>query len=852
MSARLHLLALVALAGSALPAPAWAQSASRAGSARGSRAASTGAPASEPVGASPEAAPEATIDPSAERAQVGSRLAQLREEVDGLGKGIEPPDRSPEAARARASRKLIDAQVALGTGDYDTAAVMLYEYVDDHPQSRSYDAALFYLGEALFQRGDHLTARERFTELMQRIGPTSRHYQQALERLVELSLSLRDDTDVERWLAALDRLPPAQLRPSVHYVRGKYAYFRDRFQDAVQHFGQVPLTSEYFFQARYFMGVCYVALGSLQNAEAVYRDLIARSPARGDKNAPRVIELSHLALGRIFYETDHLVEAVDAYLEVDRKSDLFEDAAYEIAWVFVKQKHFDKALLAIELLAAIAPATSLVPSVEILEGNLRIRRAQAVSFLDADESADEYERALATFEDTRERFAVAHEELGRVMKEHTDPRVFLDQLAGRTAEIFEVRVTLPEMAAAWLRDHPEVQRVVAVEQNLEQVTRDVARSERAIERIEHALAQPARANVFPGLAKKRVRGIEIMEELFALRRRLARSERAFLFRHATGDERAALGDLEIRREALVRELALLPSGEAPYGERIVRAKNAFTALGDETADITGVVDAATAKLVALDKYLGDREAEAGRRGKRQSEKPARDGASMDDMIALREELEALRSELDSARRDLTLGKDRAGTGDEAALRGQSLRTELRRVLENEQSYMVRIAARLEGGNRARGKAIATILQATQDIARDVDALDRLIEEVVEVSLEDARSALVEEKAHLAAIKRELGDHEDESRELGGQVVGASFAAVKKKLYEILVRADVGVVDVGWSKKEDSDEALRRIDLDKLREQRMIDDDIRLLFGDEAAGKGKNKRARAQDDAEDEP
>jgi tetratricopeptide (TPR) repeat protein len=834
MSARLHLLALVALV--ALPAHARAQSASR------------GAPARAPRAATAEHTAPAPIDPAAERAAIGSRLALLREEIDGLSKGIEPPDRSPEAERARASRKLIDAQVALGTGDYDTAAVMLYEYVADNPRSRSYDTALFYLGEALFQRGDHLTARERFTELMQRIGPRSRHYQQALERLVELSLSLRDDTDVERWLAALDSLPQEQLRPSVHYVRGKYAYFRDRFADAVQHFGKVPLTSEYFFQARYFMGVCYVAVGSLQNAEAVYRDLIAREPRRGDKNAPRVIELSHLALGRIFYETDRLPDAVDAYLEVDRKSDLFEDAAYEIAWVFVKQKQFDKALLAIELLAAIAPATSLVPSVEILEGNLRIRRAQSVSFLDEEEAAEEYARALATFEDTRERFAEAHEELGRVMKEHTDPRVFLDQLAGRTAEIFEVRVTLPEMAAAWLRDHPEVQRVVAIEQDLEQVTRDVARSERAIERIEHALAQPARANVFPGLAKKRVRGVEILEELSALRRRLARSERAFLLRHATDDERRALGELEIRREALVRELAVLPSGEAPYGERIVRARNAFIALDEETTEITRVVDAATAKLVALDKYLRDREAEAARQ---ERDAPAPGGARMDDMIALREELEALRSELDGARRDLTLARDRAGTGDEAALRGQALRTDLRRVLENEQGYMMRIAARLEGGSRGRGQAIATILQAAQDIARDVDALDRLIEDVVEVSLEDARSALVEEKANLAAIKRELGDHEAESRELGGQVVGASFAAVKKKLYEILVRADVGVVDVGWAKKEDSDEALRRLDLDKLREQRMIDDDIRLLFGDDAAGKGRKSKPR-QDSEEDEP
>jgi TolA-binding protein len=801
-----------------------------------------------------------------ELAEVGGRLAELRAEVASLNKGIEPPDRTPAAAAARASRKLIDAQVALGTGDHDTAAVLLYDYVDDHPQSRSYDTALFYLGEALFQRGDHLTARARFTELMQRIGPSHRFYQQALERLVELSLSLRDDTDVERWLAALDRVPPAQLRPSVHYVRGKYTYARDRFQDAVQHFAQVPLDTEYFFQARYFMGVCYVAMGSLQNAEAVYRDLVAREPRTGkaqpgpaggpgasNRDALRVIELSHLALGRIYYETDRLAEAVDAYLEVDRKSDLFEDAAFEIAWVFVKLKQFDKALLAIELLAKIAPATALVPSVEILAGNLRIRKAQALSYLDAKESAAEYKRALKTFEATRERFAIAHEELGRVMDEHTDARMFLDQLAGRTAETFEVRATLPEMAAAWLRQEPGVQRVVAVEQNLEQIASNAKVARRAIERLEHALADPALANVFPALAKKRVRGVEILEEIFALRRRIARAEQAAIARHATADERAALAELAQRREALARELAMLPSGEAPHGERIARARNAVAALGEDSAEITRVVDAATAKLVALEKYLHDREqgADRPRRGKANGNGGASvsvSDAARADMAELRTELAELRAELDRLRRDTTLAKDRAGTGDEAAVRGQSLRAELRRVLESEQGHMLRVAGRMDGNDRERGQALVTLLGAAQEITGDVDALDRLIGEVIEVSLEDARAALIEEKARLAVIERELGDHESEARELGGVIVSASFAAVKKKLYEILVRAEVGVVDVGWARKEDSDEAVRRVDVDRAREQRMIDDEIRTLFGDDA-GDGK-ARKRGGADGED--
>jgi TolA-binding protein len=819
--------------------------------------------------------------------EIGGRLAELREEVTNLGKDIEPPDRSPAAARARASRQLIDAQIALGTGDHDAAAVLLYDFIEDHPQSRSYDAALFYLAEALFQRDDHLTSRERFTELMQRIGPSSRFYQQALERLVELSLALRDDTDVERWLAALDRVPPAQLRPSVHYVRGKYAYSRDRFQDAIQHFGQVPVDTDYFFQARYFMGVCYVALGSLENAHAVFRDLVTREPpsktrsqpgasgASGAggagigagatdadevyRNALRVIELSHLALGRIYYDNNYLPQAVDAYLEVDRKSDLFEEAAYEIAWVFVKLKQFDKALLAIELLARIAPGTSLVPSVEILEGNLRIRKAQALSVTSAKESAAEYKRALATFEETRERFAIAHEELGRVMADRLDARMFLDQLAGRTAETFEVRAALPEMAAAWLRQEAGVQRVIGVEQNLEQIASDVRTAERAIERLEHALAEPSRSNVFPALAKKRVRGVEILEEVFALRRRIARAEHSAIFRHASEDERATLAELELRRDALVRELASLPSGEVAHGERIARARNAVAALGEDTAEATRVIDAATAKLVALDKYLHDRGQKTSKKSGKESDKASGKAGSRGaedtaearkEMAELRQELASLREELDRLRRDTTLAKDRAGTGDEDALRASELRVELRRVLENEQGLMLRIAGRMDGDDRERGQAIATLLGAAQELTGDVDALERLIDEVVEVELEDARSALVEEKARLAVIKRELGDHEAEARELGGAVVSASFAAAKQKLYEILVRADVGVVDVGWSRKEDGDEAVRRNELDRLREERMIEDELRLLFGDDAMG-GKERKSGGKSDAGEE-
>ncbi|WP_428267991.1 tetratricopeptide repeat protein [Haliangium sp.] len=775
-----------------------------------------------------------------------TRLAELTTEVQALTQGIDPPDRSPEAAQERARRHLVDAQVAFGTGDYDTAAVMLYEYVDKHPDSRSYDTALYYLAQALFERRDHMAARDYFTALMPRIGPESRFYQPALERLVELSLALRDDTDVDRWLAALDRLPPERLRPSVHYVRGKYAFFRDRVEEALGHFAKVPLETDYFFQARYFMGVCYVTLGDLTNAAAVYTDLVTR-PGGSDQDAWRVIELSWLALGRLYYEADRLPEAVDAYLEVDRKSDLFEDAVYELAWVFVKSRQFDKALLALELLGKKYPATSLVPSVQILEGNLRIRKAQELSFLDSDDSGAEYARALATFEATRELFAAAHADMTRVMEAHTDPQTFLAQITGRATETFEVRATLPEVAAAWLRELPEVEQVVGIERDLEEIAGDVAQSERIIERLEHALAAPSRVDVFPDLAKKRARAVEIQEELFSIRRWIATDERDFLSRVATAEERGTLAELAVEREGLARELASQPGGELPYGERVRRARRAYTALEARERELVRVVDAAAANLVAMEKYMQERAADG-------DLDAASEGGA--ELVELRTELASLREELDGLRRDTTLAKDMAGTGDEAALRGREIRTALSEALAREQGLMLRIASRAqgagEGDDSERGERVARLLAATQEVGDQVHALERLIDDVVEFALADVRSALVEEKAHLVAIKRELGEREAESRELGGRVVGDSFDTVAERLYDVLVRADVGVVDVTWSQKEDGDQAVQRLRIEERREQRRIEDQLRDLLGEDDLGLGPIAPAAEPGDGDGDP
>ena len=183
---------------------------------------------------------------------IGKKLVTVEGEARELGSGIKKPTGQPKKDDVL-SRRLIDAQVAFGVGNYDNAALLLYDYVAQATRGRDYDTALYYLGESLFQKKDRVASRTYFTQLVKEL-PSSKYYQQSLERLIELSLILGDTDGVDGWLADLDRVPSDKRRPSVPYVRGKYAFAQNDFAGAEGWFKQVPADSEYGFQAQYYLG----------------------------------------------------------------------------------------------------------------------------------------------------------------------------------------------------------------------------------------------------------------------------------------------------------------------------------------------------------------------------------------------------------------------------------------------------------------------------------------------------------------------------------------------------------------------------------------------------------------------
>ncbi len=755
-------------------------------------------------------------------------LNQIQAEVTRLKQGLRQPNFGKVRSSDQARRRLIDAQVAFGVGHYDRAAIVLYDYVERYPNTPDFDKALYYLAESLFQKKDHVAARTYFRRLVDSIGSRSSFYQQSLERLIELSMSVRDQ-DTNKWLQAIDQIPEASRIQSLFYTRAKVSYNSGDYSNALRQFARITSDSKYYMQARYFLGTTYVALGKLKQAQAIYEGITAIKP-KGPTQT-RIVELSHMALGRLNYELNRPSKAINEYLSISRKSDMFDEALFEVAWVYVKNKEFDKALRALELLSLNDSASSTVPQVGVLEGNLRIRRAQTIAETGKGNSVEEYDKALAVFEKARKIFRKPYIEIGRLLKDRRSAREYVAHVTGRNSETFRVERKLPEIAAVWLREEGDVAHVVQIETDLGAIEKEIDITTKVINRMEQILNTNAGVNAFPGLAKKRVRGTELSDQLVTIRQKLTTRELALVRKYATPEELSQLSTLTQRRENHARTLRTLPYGDVAEGRRIEESRASYTRLDNEASKIGVIVETTDQTLQALETYLATND----------PQKQKQDEGFRNEVTSIKQELDAMRAELSTVRQQMVLARDATGAGDEVATRARTVRGNLRAALEEEHQFAMRIIQRMSGNDRNQAQRIASLLQQASRITLQVDDVDATIVGLVERGLRDVRTAVDEEKARLAAYKKEFKTYEAESRRLGGDVLAKSFSAVRNRFYDILVRADIGIIDVTWSRKEIADEASQRLVLDQQRELRTLHEEFDDVLSENTPGDDRDEK-----------
>lgn len=702
-----------------------------------------------------------------------------------------------------ADRRVLDAQAFYMQKDYEQAATVLMDVVDKYPGTRAYDDALFLLGESLFQAHDFHTARGYLEQAVAK-NTGSKQEQLALQRLVEVSLRTGDYEKVDGYLQRLQTLPIAQMEPAIPYVRGKYYFFRGRLDDAINVFAAVPQNNPYYFQARYFIATILVKKGDLAGASQNFDALLKlQAPDAAGKD---IQDLARLAIARILYERSQFDKAIEAYLAVPRQSKYWSDALREQAWTYIKAKDWQRAYRSINLLLLAEPDAPDGPSLRLIEGNLHLRM-------------NNFYLASDTFSKVRDEFEPVHRQLQQVLvRSQTDPAYF-DSLVGQSLDKFDIGAFVPATAVRWVKAEPDVARMVALASNVGDIQRDLGDSHKLLTRIEHAMEGSGKVNMFPDLASRRTKSIEMMNEVVTTRQKMVGKIRGILEPILSPEERKALDTLAVERDGIERQVSALPTTDEGVASHEKKMRDQFSLIDREASELNVEIQRLEAELVAIEQYYRKSKSEQKIRPE-DLQGPVRDMRVVID--GLRGTHDKLREAIADARRDASAA---GGIGEAERETSRKLTDLLRRESELQKQAMVRLG----GNDRANVERMQGVLYRCDAIESLLVAFDQRIDGQVATRLEKVIGYLKIEKEALAKAMARLNGIMDESKSMGGGLAQAMFTKVADKFYDLVVQSDVGIIDVAWGLKDQKTNTVTRLTNQKSMEIKALDEDFRRVM-----------------------
>jgi TolA-binding protein len=717
---------------------------------------------------------------------VGRELTEVDAAAQQLAKS--PLQRSQLHSPTHVEERLTDGELFYRLQDYVRASVIFTDIVDNYPQHTAFPDALFLLAESLFKANDFLGARTRYRTIIERADQNAYkpYVQRALGRLIEIAIHIHDFDGVDDYFTRLSKLPPSEVEAATNYFRAKYLYSvaihdaegekgdvtaakvdQARLEQARVAFEAVGDRSPYSAQARYFIGVVYIIRGQIDAAIDAFARVVSVKAQNEEQR--KIVDLAQLAVGRLRYEKDQLEHAIEAYQLVPSSSSLFDTALYEIAWVYIRMGDSTRAERALEVLGVAAPDSLHIPDSKLLRANLLLRDGH-------------FDAATQVFNEVSGQFGPVRDELDRVLAAHEDPTAYFRQLVRDNLEVFDVSSFLPPAALRWASTEGEMQRAMDTLSDLSQARRLVGETESIVARLGGALSSPNAVNVFRDLRDHRERAI-------ALRNRLARARKDLI---AIDDKAmkqygsAELEQVRTRRRELERSLLGTPTGQEDIQQRTMKVVKQFDDLSKVLSQLEVDLMGMEARITATERFMSD----------------TAKGRKQESTDAVHAELTTQKAAVDEYRRQIKelglkieTGRLQVGVGDADSERDDGLRKEYNQLVERERQILQGLGAHADEQVEAAFRRSAVIEGVLDSHDREIDAI--VVERVAEM-----RKVLDEEGAKLVGYRTQLGTLEGQSEEVVGGIALANFRGVRQRFYDLVLRADVGIVDVAWSVREE--------------------------------------------------
>jgi len=429
--------------------------------------------------------------------------------------------------------------------------------------------------------------------------------------------------------------------------------------------------------------------------------------------------------------------------------------------------------------------------------------------------------ATRAYDQVVDTYAPVRDELDAILATREDPVRYFDELIGRQGGAFDVASVLPPVAVRWATSSAEVSAAVDLVRSVGGARRDVQDGRDLADRLDALLRRGGGLDAFPRLlgAYARAQAVE---------NAAARAEGAWAAAAAAAAERGAAPE---RRGELARAREARAALEARF-DRLPRTAEAVEA---RRARLHGRVDEASGAAFRLTYLLdGNRAAIAGieawldrHRNDVGVEVEARQELA-EELRRHRGVLDGYEAELAAIRQDLAKVRDAAGGVDAMQEEGR-LRAEYLAAVDREGAAAEAVAA----ARSPDARALLAALPAARERLAALRARAREVE--VRVAAEAARRAAAVqarvdvERGDLVAHGAALDGVQGEARDVLGRIAVRSVADVRAAFYRLVLKADLGIVDVAWSRKRQRLEKIQALAVQKDAEVEQLDREYRALL-----------------------
>ena len=678
--------------------------------------------------------------------------------------------------KATLDERLEDGIVLQAAGDHQRASYIFMDIVS-HSEWRGkpgYQAAQLQLARSLYENGYYRLSQRHLIDLLQTgVGSERR---EGVMLLLQVAQHTGDWAEVNMALSSAQNVAETS---AYLYLMARAMFLQEAYDSARDSLSRQTGEDEWTVKGEYLKGVLDIKAQDLDSASQHFAR-VADSTLKF-RGSSEVHDLAVLAQARIAYDRQDWNTANDYYQQISENSPYFPAVLYEMGWTHIQREQYVAAQQKFELLLLSYPEDSHALETRRIIANLKRELRKY------DEATASYQQIVNEFEPI---MTEMESEAGDSAKRKADMKRRIE------AEQYDTVQIVPKSAKGVVAVGSDVNRVETMLDSLSESDANTIASE------------------------------NIMAEINALLQSDTNIKNLPEFQNFT------------QRSRDYRVSALLTGYD-------------FTQEYEDVSELDTLVD----EVGKLPRTTQEREILAALESSEREEREARFHRLMLQSDSLRHRTKILRSWLDSGKASSLSEEERTNLLSEL----DSFEDELQRLKgfqEEVDSKIIsmRSAQSLghgadgdvtslisELGNRlddrwsrsiASGKATGEyreLIEQERRLLSQLDGFDARIQVSLDERAREFRSRLdreaqnvSSEKARFVAMKSEVGD-------AAGEISARYWQTVYDQIRDMVLNADLGMVDIAWLKKDERSKALAQAMEERKKEREVLEQDFRQFL-----------------------